>query len=190
MCRRKTLNISYTLDSASVHQKVKPKFSAVSPHNNRLRPYWSFPLIKKMLQKTLHFSAFVYWILFSCIKEDLLSTLSISAIQNTQTVSTLRERPAPAIRLQFSPAHSVGCTIECVWDIYALEAQERSTIQLSEFNSYEIPHNDLVSVARDNALTACATLASPLNCQKLLLSFETLGGGGGFIWQKSLLRGI
>ena len=54
--------ISYTLDSASVYQKVKPKISAVSPYNNRWRPYWSFPLIKIMLQKTLpvYFSAFVY----------------------------------------------------------------------------------------------------------------------------------
>ena len=30
------IGISYTLDSASVYQKVKPKISAVSPHNNRL----------------------------------------------------------------------------------------------------------------------------------------------------------
>ena len=34
------IDISYTLDSASVYQKVKPKISAVSPHNNRRRPYW------------------------------------------------------------------------------------------------------------------------------------------------------
>ena len=52
-------DILYTLDSASVYQKVKQKISVVSPHNNRRRPYWSFPLIKKMLQKTLYFSAFV-----------------------------------------------------------------------------------------------------------------------------------
>ena len=31
----KGMDISYTLDSASVYQKVKPKISAVSPHNNR-----------------------------------------------------------------------------------------------------------------------------------------------------------
>ena len=53
------IDISYTLDSLSVYQKVKLKISAVSSHNNRRRPYWSFPLIKKMLQKTLYFSAFV-----------------------------------------------------------------------------------------------------------------------------------
>ena len=34
-----TIDISYTLDSASVYQKVKPKILAVSPHNNRRRPY-------------------------------------------------------------------------------------------------------------------------------------------------------
>ena len=39
-----------------------------------------------MLQKTLYFYAFVYQILFSRIKVDLLSTLSISAIQNTQII--------------------------------------------------------------------------------------------------------
>ena len=65
---------------------MKPKISAVSHHNNRWRPYWSFPLIKKMLQKTLYFSAFVYSIPFSFIKDDLSSTLSISAIQNTQII--------------------------------------------------------------------------------------------------------
>ena len=81
-----TIDILYTLDSASVYQKVKPKISAVSPHNNRRRPYWSFPLIEKMLQKTLYFSAFVYYIICSCIKENLLSTLSISAIQNIQII--------------------------------------------------------------------------------------------------------
>ena len=71
-----SIDISYTLDSASVYQKVNPKISAVSPHNNRRRSYWSFPLIKKMLQKTLYYAeAFVYLILFSCIKEDLYCQL-------------------------------------------------------------------------------------------------------------------
>ena len=28
------IDISYTLDSASIYQKVKPKIPAVSPHNN------------------------------------------------------------------------------------------------------------------------------------------------------------
>ena len=54
------MDISCTLDSASVYQKVKPKISAVSPHNNRRRPYWSVLIIKKMLQETPYFSAFVY----------------------------------------------------------------------------------------------------------------------------------
>ena len=36
--------------------KVKPKISAVSSDNNGRRPYWSFPLIKKMSKKTLYFS--------------------------------------------------------------------------------------------------------------------------------------
>ena len=65
---------------------MKPKISAVSPRNNRWRPYWSSPLIKKIPQKTPYFSAFVYQTLFSSINEDLLSTLSISAIQNTQII--------------------------------------------------------------------------------------------------------
>ena len=51
----KGIDISYTLDSASVYQKVKPKISAVSPHNNRRRPYWSFPLIKKCYRKRCTF---------------------------------------------------------------------------------------------------------------------------------------
>ena len=71
------IDISYSLDSASVHQKVKPKILAVSPHNNRRWPYWSFPLIKKMLQK-------------SFIKDDLYSTLCTSAIQNTHIPCQLR----------------------------------------------------------------------------------------------------
>ena len=41
------IDISYTPDSASAYQKVKPKISAVTLHNNRRRPYWSFPLIEK-----------------------------------------------------------------------------------------------------------------------------------------------
>ena len=48
-----TIGIPYTLDSAPVYQNVKPKISAVSPHNNRWRPYWSFPLIKKCYRKHL-----------------------------------------------------------------------------------------------------------------------------------------
>ena len=46
-----SIDISYTRDSASACQKVKPKISAVFPHNNRRRPYWSFPLIKKFQRK-------------------------------------------------------------------------------------------------------------------------------------------
>ena len=82
-----SIDISYTLDSASVYQKAKPKISTVSPHNNGRRPYWSFPLIKKMLQKH-------YTFLHLCIKYFLaakkrtytVTTLSISAIQNTQII--------------------------------------------------------------------------------------------------------
>ena len=55
-----TIGISYTLDSASVYQKVKPKIPSVSPNSYGRRPYWSFPIIKKMLHKTQYFSAFVY----------------------------------------------------------------------------------------------------------------------------------
>ena len=55
------IDMSYTLDSASVYQKVRSKISAVSPHNNRPRPYWSFPLIKKCNRKH-------YTFLHLCIK--------------------------------------------------------------------------------------------------------------------------
>ena len=36
------IDISYTLDSASVYQKVKSKISAAFSHNNGQRPYLSF----------------------------------------------------------------------------------------------------------------------------------------------------
>ena len=77
------IDISYTLDSASVYQKVKSKISAVSLHNNRRQPYLSFPLR------------------FCSFPPYKIQKLSWS-------VSILWKRPVLATRLQFSPAHSVG----------------------------------------------------------------------------------
>ena len=51
----------YTRKRICIYQKVKPKISAVSPHHNRRRPYWSFPLIKKCYRKH-------YTFLHLCIK--------------------------------------------------------------------------------------------------------------------------
>ena len=110
-----TIDISYTLDSASVYQKWSQKsqrYPIITIGGGHIGRSHSSKKCHRKHYTFLHL--YIKYFLGALIKEDLLSTLSISAIQSTQLscyVSTLWERPAPAIWLQFSPAHGVGCTI-------------------------------------------------------------------------------
>jgi hypothetical protein len=105
------IDILYTLDSASLLVKLKPRIdSSGYPHLNRWRPCWSFPLTNKRLKTAI---TFILWIVLKCIwnRVNLFKFLVSKKIENIRIFSFHGNDLSLQSRLQFLNCRTIRCII-------------------------------------------------------------------------------